>query len=37
MFSSILASIGELFSKSATSFSWFWYHDETKCPKSLIK
>ena len=37
MLSGILAGIGSLFSSAATSFSWFFIHDEAETPKSLIK
>ena len=34
---SILAGLGGIFSKSASVACDFWWIDEPKCPKSLIK
>ncbi len=37
LFSSILAGLGSLFANASSTACWWFWWDEPKCPKSLIK
>lgn len=37
MLASLLAGIGSICSKATTTFTWWWFNEETDCPESLLK